>query len=65
MVTEFTPYDELPEMLTVVEYRAVMRIKRTAAYDMLRSDRIPHVRHGHLIRIPKSVLRTQARDNVA
>ena len=57
-MTRHTPYDALPEYLTVDEFRAYMRLGRNTAYDLLRSGVLPHQRFGRTIRIPKVALRT-------
>ena len=56
--------DELPEMLTVEEAAAILRISRTSAYQMtLRWRRssgatgLPVVRIGRLLRVPRARLR--------
>lgn len=54
--TARTPFDELPDLLTPEEFRAVARIGRATCYDLLRRNEIPSVRYGRLIRIPKTAL---------
>jgi excisionase family DNA binding protein len=49
-------YDELPEMLTAVEYARCIRVSRNTMYELLRRGDVPHVRYGRLIRIPKTML---------
>jgi excisionase family DNA binding protein len=56
VVTAATPHGELPELLTVPEYAAYTRVSLWAAYDAARRGLVPVVRHGRLIRIPKTVV---------
>lgn len=56
-MTRQTPYSELPEFLTVDEFRAYMRLGRNTTYDLLRSGAVTHQRFGRTIRIPKAALR--------
>ena len=56
-VTRWTSYDELPQWLSVEEFMAIWNVSRTAAYDLVRSGKVPSTRFGNLIRIPKSVAR--------
>jgi excisionase family DNA binding protein len=56
-VTRFTPYSELPEWLSVEEFMALWDCSRTAAYDLVRQQKIPSQRYGNLIRIPKTAVR--------
>lgn len=48
--------EQLPMFLTVEETAALLRLKRSHAYEMVRSGRIPSVRMGRLIRVPRDVL---------
>ena len=56
-MTRHTPYDALPEFLTVDEFRTYMRLGRNTTYDLLRSGAVTHQRFGRTIRIPKAALR--------
>jgi excisionase family DNA binding protein len=56
-VTRHTPYDALPEFLTVDEFRMYMHLGRNTTYDLLRSGAVMHQRFGRTIRIPKAALR--------
>lgn len=55
---DLTPprFEELPEMLTVDEMAAYLRISRNAAYDVVRTGAIRSVRFGRTIRVPKQAL---------
>ncbi len=54
-VTSTTPFDQLPELLSVSEFQAVARLSRATAYDVARQ--LPDVvRFGRTVRVPKSVL---------
>lgn len=46
----------LPALLTVEEAAALLRIGRNTCYEMVRQQRIPHVRLGRLIRVPRQGL---------
>jgi excisionase family DNA binding protein len=48
--------DNLPAVLTVEEAARFLRIGRSAAYELCRTNGIPHVRIGKLIRIPRAAL---------
>jgi excisionase family DNA binding protein len=52
------PFDDLPTFLTVAEFMVVARVKRTAAYAMLREGLVPRVKFGRAVRIPKTALLT-------
>jgi len=56
-VTSTTPFDDLPQQLTVAEYIAVPRVSRATAYDHIKRNLIPSIRYGRIVRIPKTVLR--------
>jgi hypothetical protein len=55
-VTATTPYEDLPQQLTVDEYIAVTRTSRATAYDHVRRGLVPSIRYGRIVRIPKTVL---------
>jgi excisionase family DNA binding protein len=55
-VTPGTTYDTLPELMTPEEYASYMRVSMWSTYDNIRHGLIPVVRHGRLVRIPKSVV---------
>jgi excisionase family DNA binding protein len=44
---------DLPLVLTVEEFRAVMRISRQKAYDIIHQQNFPAIRVGRVIRIPR------------
>lgn len=44
---------DLPEILTVDEVAAYLRVSRSALYVAVADGRIPAVRHGRSIRIPR------------
>lgn len=64
-ITAWTPYDQLPEQLTVKEFCAKGRMSRAAAYRAIQDNRYGDavVRYGRTIRILKRILRdgTEAR----
>lgn len=49
-------FDDLPEMVTVEEMGAFLRLSRNAAYDLVKSGAIRSIKFGRLIRIPKQAL---------
>jgi excisionase family DNA binding protein len=49
-------YDDLPDLLTVAELAAWLRLGRNTAYEIVRRGEIQHVRFGRSIRIPKTAL---------
>ena len=53
--------DDLPELMVVPEFMQAMRLGRTAVYQMIAEGKIPVVRIGRHVRIPRSVLQSQAR----
>ncbi len=48
--------DNLPAVLTVEEAARFLRIGSTSMYELCRTNSIPHVRLGRLIRIPRAAL---------
>jgi excisionase family DNA binding protein len=48
-----------PELLTVRELGEYMRISRRTAYEWVYTGRVPHVRVGSTIRIPRAELERQ------
>ncbi len=44
--------DVSPEMLTVPEAAAYLRISRDLAYELIARGELPHVRLGRVIRVP-------------
>ncbi len=49
-------FEDLPEMVTVEEMGAFLRLSRNAAYDLVKSGAIRSAKFGRLIRIPKQAL---------
>ena len=49
-------FDDLPEMVTVEEMGAFLRISRNSAYDLVKSGTLKSVKFGRVIRIPKAAL---------
>ena len=48
-------FDDLPEMVTVEEMGAFLRISRNSAYDLVKSGALhKSVKFGRVIRIPKA-----------
>jgi excisionase family DNA binding protein len=58
MFTPQTPLEDLPQFLTVEEWRTFMRIGRSSAYDLIRQGILPVIRLGGTVRISReSVVR--------
>jgi Helix-turn-helix domain len=55
-LNRFTPYDSLPERLTVEEFASAAGLSRAAAYDYARRDLIPTLRLGRRIFVMKTAL---------
>lgn len=51
--TQYTSYDQLPQMLSVPEVAVVLGISRAGAYELARSDDFPALRIGNRIVVPK------------
>jgi len=49
-------HNQLPDILTVEEAAAFLRVGRSSAYEAIRTKQIPHIKIGRLIRIPKAAL---------
>jgi excisionase family DNA binding protein len=49
-------FDDLPEMVTVEEMGAFLRISRNTAYELVKSGAIRSAKFGRKIRIPKQAL---------
>lgn len=48
--------DDLPRFLTVEEAAALLRLKRSTAYELVRQGQIPAFRVGRFIRVPRDAL---------
>jgi excisionase family DNA binding protein len=57
MITPQTPLEDLPQFLTVEEWRTFMRIGRSSAYDLIRQGLVPAIRWGRTVRIPREAVR--------
>ena len=51
-------YEGLPLYLNVPQICSVLQIGRTTAYELIRCGRIPSIRVGKQIRVPREALRT-------
>jgi excisionase family DNA binding protein len=56
-VTPQTPLEDLPQFLTVEEWRTFMRIGRSSAYDLIRRGLVPVIRWGRTVRISREAVR--------
>ena len=56
MIRRNTPFQELPELLTIEQFSAYLGISRSTAYDLVRNRNVVYRRFGHQIFIPKGVL---------
>ena len=52
-VTRYTPFEELPELLTPLETRTWLDVRRSKGYEIARQRGI---RFGRTIRVPKGAL---------
>jgi excisionase family DNA binding protein len=55
-ITRNTPADELPEYLSPHEVSAWLGIGRSVTYELIRTGRLPSVRWGRQIRIPRKAV---------
>jgi len=55
-ITRHTPVEQLPEYLTVEEFRTWWHIGRSLAFELVRRGEVPSIRCGRLIRVPRSGL---------
>lgn len=55
-ITRKTPLEELPELLSVAEAAAWLKIGRGLAYEMVRRGDLASVRLGRLVRVPRAAL---------
>jgi len=55
-ITRTTPFDDLPELLTVEEFGDYLGLSRNGSYECVRSGAVECVRFGRMIRIPKRAL---------
>lgn len=49
-----TDFESVPDVLTVTDLQKVLRIGRSTAYRMIKTNEIRSIRVGRSIRIPKS-----------
>jgi excisionase family DNA binding protein len=49
--------DDLPELLTIEELRRVLRIGRSFAHELIATGRVPHLRIGRRVRVPRAAVR--------
>jgi excisionase family DNA binding protein len=49
--------DDLPELLTIAELRQILRIGRSFAHELVASGRVPHIRIGRRVRVPRVAVR--------
>jgi excisionase family DNA binding protein len=55
-ITLHTKIEELPQFLTVEEWRTFMRIGRSSAYDLIRQGILPVIRWGRTVRISREAV---------
>jgi excisionase family DNA binding protein len=56
LITPHTKIEDLPQFLTVEEWRTFMRIGRSSAYDLIRQGLVPVIRWGRTVRISREVV---------
>ena len=59
----YTSYDELPIMLSVPQLASVLRISRSGAYALVRSEGFPALKIGSRIVVPKDKLQNWINEN--
>ena len=56
MGTNYRSFEDLPLTLTVEEAGQILRVGRNTAYELVRCGKLPSVRVGKQIRIPRQAL---------
>ena len=56
MSSNYRSFEDLPLILTVEEAGQILRVGRNTAYDLVRCGKLPSVRVGKQIRIPRQAL---------
>ena len=56
MSSNYRSFDDLPLTLTVEEAGQILRVGRNTAYEPVRCGKLPSVRVGKQIRIPRQAL---------
>ena len=56
MVMPQTPLEDLPQFLTVEEWRTFMRLGRSSAYDLVCRGVVPAIKWGRVLRIPREAI---------
>ena len=62
-VDRLTRLRDLPELLTIQEFRDFLGISRTSAYELVRTGEVPCKRFGRRIFVPKQVLTSGTMDD--
>lgn len=52
-----TDLEHMPDVLTIVELQAVLRIGRSTAYRLIKTKKLQYIRIGRSIRIPKEYVK--------
>ena len=60
-VTRYTPFDDLPEWLSIEEVQEYLDIGRTCAYEAARSGKWRVLKAGRLIRVHRSAFASEDR----
>ena len=55
-ITRQTRFEDLPDVLSVEEFRIYLGIGRSTAYELLRRKEVPCVRFGRVIRVPRAAV---------
>jgi excisionase family DNA binding protein len=53
-ISRRTPFEDLPEFMTVEDCRIYLGVGRATIYELLRRGEMPSVKFGRLIRVPKT-----------
>ena len=57
-VNRYTPWDDLPVLLSVAELRCWLGLSRSKTYELINSGEISCVRFGRSIKIPRDCIKT-------
>lgn len=49
-------YEKIPLVLTIEEAAEILRLKRTTAYALAKSGKLPTIRFGRQVRVPRDAL---------
>ena len=56
-IARTTPFEDLPQWLTIEEFRIYLCLGRSTVYDLVNRDQVAHKRFGRVIRIPREAVK--------